>query len=444
MTRQVIPGVMRNAYRAEDSDQIPPADRALIARRERLLGPAYRLFYAHPLHIVRGEGVFLYDAEGRAYLDAYNNVACVGHGHPEVVDAIARQAAMLNTHTRYIHDGILNYADRLLATLSGGPRQMMFTCTGSEANDLALRVARAHTKGTGIIVTELAYHGVTEAVSRISPSLGRSAEGDPGVRLVPAPDRYRAKGNDIGAAFAAAVEEAIEDMRRAGISPAALIVDTIFSSDGVLPDPAGFLAPAVEVIHRAGGLFIADEVQPGFARTGPMWGFMRHGIDPDLVTIGKPMGNGYPVAAMIAKAECLREFAEQSRYFNTFGGSPVACAAAMAVLDIIERERLGENARATGDYLRDRLGALAAKHDLIGDVRGAGLFVAAELVLDRANLTPAPAEAGAVVNRMREDGVIVSTTGTYGNALKIRPPLVFSRENADQFVEAFDRALSAA
>lgn len=437
-------GSMVNAYVPGHSTSLADPERDLIARREKLLGPAYRLFYANPLHFVRGEGTWLYDSTGRPYLDAYNNVACVGHSHPHVVAALSRQAAVLNTHTRYLHETILDYAEKLLATFPRELGNVMFTCTGSEANDLALRVAKTHTGGTGFIVTEWAYHGVTDAVCQLSPSLGSGVVRGDHVRTVPAPDSYRSGGQDVAETFARDVAAAIEDMRANGIKPAALIVDTILSSDGVLSDPPGVLAKAADVIRAAGGIFIADEVQPGFGRTGgQMWGFERHGLVPDLVTVGKPMGNGHPMAAMIARPEILEAFGHASRYFNTFGGNPVSCAVGMAVLEVIESEGLIDNAEAVGAYLRDKIERLAGKHPIIGDVRGAGLFIGVELVSDRKSLEPATAETARLINDMRERGVLISGTGPHANTLKIRPPLVFSNENADLFTSTLDDALAA-
>jgi 4-aminobutyrate aminotransferase-like enzyme len=416
--------------------------RDLIARRNRLLGPAYRLFYEEPVHFVRGEGVWLYDGAGHPYLDAYNNVACVGHSHPHVVQTIAQQAARLNTHTRYLHETVLDYAERLLATFPAEIGHVMFTCTGSEANDLALRVARTCTGGTGFIVTGTAYHGVTSALVELSPSLGLPLAKDSHVRLVPAP---RPAGDRTGAIFARHVGEALDDMKRNGIRPAGLLVDTIFSSDGVFADPPGFLRPAVEAIRDAGGLFIADEVQPGFGRTGgAMWGFARHGVIPDLVTMGKPMGNGHPVAAMAARPEFLAEFGARSRYFNTFGGNPVSAAAGIAVLEVIASEGLMENARRTGAYLFEGLRQLQARHALIADVRGAGLFIGIELRRGGIAGTPATEATKQIVNGLRERRVLVSAAGPQANVLKIRPPLVFGTEHADLLVERLDQALLAA
>jgi 4-aminobutyrate aminotransferase-like enzyme len=417
-------------------------EEALIARRRTLLGPSYRLFYERPVHVVRGEGVWLYDAAGDAYLDVYNNVASVGHCHPRVVEAMTRQAAVLATNTRYLHDSILDYAERLLATFPAALGHVMFTCTGSESNDLAIRIAKAFTGGTGVIVTDNAYHGVSDVVSRFSPSLGSGVDLGPNVRTVRAPDGYRLQGGDVGATFAADVARAASDLRRHGIQPAALIVDTIFSSDGVFADPPGFLAGAVEAIRVAGGLFIADEVQPGFGRTGDgMWGFARHGVEPDIVTLGKPMGNGYPVAGVVLKPDLVADFGTKARYFNTFGGNTVAAATAMAVLDVIEDEGLVENARTVGAYFRTSLDQLRNRFECLGDVRSAGLFLSVEIVSDKKTRRPDSETTTRIVNRLRDEKVLISATGPRANALKIRPPLVFTRDNTDFFIDRFEHVL---
>ncbi len=435
-----MPAPAPNAY-VPGAVDLPAADAALIARRERVLGPAYRLFYAHPLHIVRGEGVWLYDADGVAYLDAYNNVPSVGHGHPHVVAAIARQAAALNTHTRYLHGDIVAYAERLTATFPAELSQVMFTCTGSEANDLALRIAGAATGGTGVVVTRYAYHGVTAAISALSPALGAGMALGANVRVVDPPDVYR-QGPAASEKFAAAVTAAFSDLRAHGHAPSALLVDTVFTSDGTFVEPVGVLAAAAEAARAAGALFIADEVQPGFGRTGShLWGFARHGVVPDLVTLGKPMGNGHPIAGVVVRPEVLQPFAAQVRYFNTFGGNPVSIAAANAVLDVLEREALCANAAAIGARLRASCLELAERHEAIGDVRGAGLSFAVELVEDRATRSPATALAGRVVNALRERRILLSVSGPNQNILKIRPPLCFGAAHADQLVEALDGVL---
>lgn len=445
MTAQTphMPGNMPNAYQP-GKGHLGPEDQALVARRQKALGPAYRLFYETPVHLVRGEGVWLYDKDGKAYLDTYNNVASVGHCHPHVVAATARQAAVFASHTRYLHETVLDYAERLLGHFPADLSHVMFTCTGSEANDLALRIARAHTGGTGVIVTENAYHGVTQAVAGFSPSLGPGVDLGEHVRTVPAPDPLRMPG-DLGQAFAAEVQGAIDDLTRHGIKPACLIVDTVFSSDGVYVDPKGFLAPAVEAIHRAGGLFIADEVQPGFGRTGEaMWGFLRHGLRPDMVSLGKPMGNGYPVAGLVMRPDVIAAFGAKARYFNTFGGNAVAAATAMAVLEVIEGEGLMQNAAKVGAAFRDGLLALANDHDCLGPVRAAGLFLGADIVQGGDPLAPDAGRTSRIVNDLREAGVLISATGPRGNVLKIRPPLVFSLENVAFFLDKLQGVLRRA
>ena len=443
MATKIANAGMVNAYVPGASDLVSPEEQALIARRERLLGPAYRLFYEEPVHLVRGEGVWLYDPEGNAYLDVYNNVASLGHCQPDVVEAVSRQWAMLNTHTRYLHETILNYSERLLATFPDHLGHVMYTCTGSEANDLAYRIAKSFTGGTGVIVTDLAYHGITDAVSQFSPSLGAHVPIGPHVCTIRAPDAYRRSEADLGAAIAADVRSALADLKANGIKPAMMICDTIFSSDGVFSDPPGFLAQAADVIREAGALFVADEVQPGFGRTGDaMWGFMRHGLAPDMVTLGKPMGNGQPIAGVVMRPEVVEEFGRKARYFNTFGGNAVSCAAANAVLNVIARDRLVSNAREVGAYLKAELQRLAERHEAIGSVRGAGLFVGVEIVSDRAKQTSDAATTTKLVNSLRRKRVLISAAGPNANVLKVRPPVVFSKSNVDQFIGALDEVLT--
>jgi 4-aminobutyrate aminotransferase-like enzyme len=430
---------MVNGFDVETADTLDPELRRIVERRSRLLGPAYKLFYRHPVRIVRAEGVHLYDADGQAYLDAYNNVPSVGHCHPRVVEAIARQAATLNTHTRYANDLILDYAERLLATYPAQIGHVMFTCTGSEAVDLALRVARFQTGGEGIVITANAYHGVTTAAAEISPSLGPAVPLGRPVRTVPAP----ADGEDAGQAFATGVTDAIADLNRHGIKLAAFIADSLFSSDGIRPDPAGFLRPVIDAVHEAGGLYIADEVQPGFARTGDaMWGFQRHGIVPDLVVMGKPMGNGMPIAGLAARPEMVEEFGNTVRYFNTFGGNSVCVAAAAAVLDVIEAEGLAENARAVGRYLLGALQDIAQGTPRINAVRGAGLYAGVDFVRPGTG-EPDGDAAIRVVNGLRDRHVLISATGPHGSTLKIRPPLPFAPHHVDQLAAALSETLTA-
>jgi len=413
-----------------------PVDRStILARRARVLSPTYRLFYEQPLQIVRAEGVWMYDEQGKAYLDAYNNVPVVGHCHPYVVDALTRQARTLNTHTRYLAELPLQLAEELLATMPPELGNVVFTCTGSESNDLAVRVSKAVTGGTGFIITDFSYHGVTDVLSGMSPEDGGPL--GPGVYAVPSP---AAPGG--AAAFGERVREALERMRSDGVRLAALLTDTIFSSDGVFADPKGFLAEAVRHVQAAGGLFIADEVQPGFGRLGDtMWGFQRHGIVPDLVTMGKPMGNGHPVAAVAARPEVFSAFAQHRHYFNTYGGNSVSCAAAIAVLHVIRNENLLENSRRTGEYLQRGLRTLAGRCPAIGEVRGAGLFIGVGLQANPASGLAGSAETRRLVNGMRRRGVLVGSTGRHGDVLKIRSPLTLETQHADLLLEALEQTL---
>jgi 4-aminobutyrate aminotransferase-like enzyme len=413
----------------------------LLERRRRLLGPAYRHFYADPVEIVAGEGVHLFDADGTEYLDAYNNVPCVGHAHPRVVAAIADQSARLNTHTRYLAEPILDYAERLLGTLGEPLGNLMFTCSGSEATDLALRVARFATGHQGVVATANAYHGVTTAAAEVSPSLGPSVAPGPAVRTIAAPSPGATDAAAEGERMARELAAAAADLEAAGYGFAAFIGDSIFSSDGIRPGPVGVLGPLAAEVHSRGGLFIADEVQAGFARTGEeMWGFRRHRIAPDLVTMGKPMGNGMPIAAVACRPDLLERFGAETRYFNTFGGNSVSIAAATAVLDVIEEERLAENAVDVGSYLLGRLVELEAGSPLLADARGAGLFLAVTIVAADGDHAAA---AERILDGLRERRVLLGTTGPDRDVLKIRPPLVFSRADADRLVAALAETLAA-
>lgn len=397
-----------------------------LERRRKVLAPTYRLFYSEPVHIVRAEGVWMYDSDGRKYLDAYNNVPVVGHCHPQVVDAMTRQARILNTHTRYLTDKPLELAERLLATMPSELANVTLTCTGSDANDLAVRISKAATGGTGVIVTDFAYHGTTETIAGMSPSAG--IEPGHGVFTVASPVAESA------AELGARVRTCVARMRAAGVKPAALLVDTIFSSDGIGSHPAGFLADAVKAIREAGGLFIADEVQPGFGRTGNhMWGFQRHDVVPDIVTMGKPMGNGHPISAVVTRPEVIAEFAKRVRYFNTFGGNDVSCAVALAVLDVIEKEKLLANAHSTGVYLQQGLRNLARDFPRIVEVRGAGLFIGVQI--------SSREETARIVNGLRDEGVLIGSAGRNGDVLKIRPPLPFGRAESDLLLTTLTKVL---
>jgi 4-aminobutyrate aminotransferase-like enzyme len=417
---------------------------SLTERRRALLGPNVSTFYDDPVHIVRGEGVWMWDAEGRRYLDCYNNVPHVGHCNPRVVEAICRQAATLNTHTRYLHEGILDYVERLTATYDDPLKTAILTCTGSEANDIALRMAEAVTGKRGIIATDATYHGNTTLVSHLSRSnvpevgfgLGQY------LRHVEAPDSYRIPDPD-GQHFAAKVQEAIDDLEKSGIGFAALIVCPLFLNEGFPTQSEVWLRPAAEAVRRAGGLLICDEVQAGFGRSGShFWGHQKQGVVPDVVTMGKPMGNGHPIAGLVTNDEIMTRFRNSFRYFNTFGGNPVSCAAATAVLDELQEKALQANALRIGKLAHQRLSDLASKYPVIGDVRQSGMVFGAEFVLDQASKEPAIAYVDRVVNELRRRGIILSKLGRHKNTLKIRPPMPFAEEHLDLLMTTLDAVLA--
>lgn len=415
-------------------------------RRQRLMGPHVTTFYRDPVHLARGQGVWLWDRAGRKYLDCYNNVPHVGHCHPHVVDAIAKQAATLNTHTRYIHDGVLDYLDKLTRTFDDTLGSAIMVCSGSEANDVALRMAQAVSGHTGIIGTDNTYHGNTSAVSQLNSKKPPIGGFGPHIRQVPAPDNLHPIGDnakDQSQAFLTGIETAISSLQKSGQGVCALILCPFFANEG-FPDLApGFLDRAIAAVRKAGGLIIADEVQPGFGRIGShFWGHEKRGFTPDIVALGKPMANGHPVAAVVTRHDILTTFQEAFKYFNTFGGNPVSAAAAMATLEVIQEQNLQHKAQTTGAYALEKFAALARKHPVIGDTRGSGLFLGLELVLDNNN-TPATAYCAEIVDAMRDRGVLLHTVGKFNNTLKIRPPCVFGPDHVDLLVETLDDALTA-
>jgi 4-aminobutyrate aminotransferase-like enzyme len=423
-------------------------DEDLLARRYRVLGRNAPLFYDRPVHLVRGEGVWVEDADGRRYLDVYNNVPHVGHCHPHVVEAISRQAATLNLHTRYLHETVVRYAERLTATFDPSLSAVMFTCTGTEANELALRMARFKSGGRGIIVSDFSYHGNSETLASVTTCFPVPEAFPDFARKIKIPDPYRDRNgqsdSELADEFAGHVAEAIGSLQKSGIKMAALLMDASFANEG-LPEPVpGYVAKAVALVRAAGGLLIADEVQCGFGRTGDaMWGYQLGGVVPDFVTMGKPMGNGHPVGGVAANSDLVDRFGLAATYFNTFGGNPVSAAAGMAVLDVIEQENLLANAREIGAYVRAGLERLMARHSIIGNVRGRGLFFGLELVTDRETKSPATAEAKRLANMMRDRGILMSRIGRYDNIMKMRPPMVFKAEHADFLLATLDDALAA-
>ena len=452
MAVTVGPSTYFDPARVEELDE---STASLVRRRIAALGPAYRLFYDRPLQLVRGEGCHLYDVDGVEYLDAYNNVPHVGHSHPKVVQAVATQLALLNTNTRYLHRTILDYADRLAAKLPPALAVCFFTASGSEANELALRLARAATGRRDMLVMDGAYHGHTTTLIDLSPYKhdGPGGEGRPDwVHRTPVPDTYRGEFRagdpqvpDAGQRYAARVAEVIAATQARGRGIAAYLAETLPSVGGQIVPPAGFYPSVYAAVRAAGGLCIADEVQTGFGRTGDsFWAFERYGVVPDIVVLGKPIANGYPMGAVVTTPEIAAAFANGMEFFSTFGGSTAACAAALATLEVLEEEELQANAARVGRRLLAGLQDLAARHPQIGDVRGAGLFVGVELVRDRATREPAGLEAGEVAERMRRRGVLLGTDGPHHNVLKIRPPLCFDAADADQLLAALDEALAEA
>ena len=417
----------------------------LMARRESVLGSNVPTFYEVPLHLVRGQGVWVWDDKGQKYLDCYNNVPHVGHCHPHVVAAISEQAATLNIHTRYLHDGIIEFAERLTAKFQSQLDQVIMVCSGSEANDIALRMAQAMTGKTGIISTDNTYHGNTMAVSQLSsrkPPIGGYAAN---IRHVPAPDTLRPVGGSTqgqAEAFAHEIQIAIDDLEVSGHGFSGFLFCPTFANEG-LPDlPQNFMKPAAKVIHAAGGILIADEVQPGFGRSGDTWwGHDWLGLSPDVVTLGKPMANGHPVAAVVARAKVMSAFRNAFGYFNTFGGNPVSCAAAAATLDVIEQDNLVENAKLVGAEFLQNLHSL--DHESIASTRGRGLFIALELETDG---VADEALAAHVVEYARNNGMLMGRTGRNRNVLKLRPPMPFSSNNATLAIDilrlAFQNAKS--
>ncbi len=426
----------------------PRTTEELLQARVRQLGGSVRVAYDQPLKIVRGWMQYLYDESGRAYLDAVNNVCHVGHCHPKVVRAAQRQIAMLNTNTRYLHDNLASYAERLCATLPEPLNVCYFVCSGSEANELALRLARTHTDRSDVVVVEGAYHGNTSSLVDISPYKHSGPGGSgppPHVHQVSMPDRYRGLYKDdesAGEAFASHVKDAIERARKRNRAIAAFFCESLLSCGGQIVLPKNYLKTAYAHVRETGGLCIADEVQVGFGRVGThFWGFETQGVIPDIVTLGKPIGNGHPLAAVITSPEIAESFDNGMEYFNTFGGNPVSCAVGLAVLDVIEEERLQDNARIVGARLEHGLERLMRRHDVIGDVRGLGLFLGVELVHDRTTLEPAADVASDVVERMKACGILVGADGSLRNVLKIKPPMVFSEADADFLVERLDKVL---
>jgi 4-aminobutyrate aminotransferase-like enzyme len=402
---------------------------------------------------VRGEGVWLFDADGRRYLDCYNNVPSVGHCHPRVVEAIAAQARLLNTHTRYLHETVVKLGERLGTKFADKLRACWLVCTGTEANDLATQIARTVTGRYGMLVSEGSYHGNSDLVLKLSTGSYPAKERPDWLAAPEAPDTYRGSlragseaGDDEALAehYATKVSESIEGLAERGYQPAAMLVDSSWDNNGLFIPPSGYLARVASIVRAAGGLFISDEVQSGYCRLGDTWwGHERYDVVPDIVVLGKPMGGGHPVAAVVSTPEIAAAFGEKIDYFNTFGGNPVSAAAALAVLDVIDEEGLLKNAHEVGRHLERGLAELASRHPIIGDVRGSGLFWGIDLVSDRESRQPLDrAEAKHIVSAICREGVLLGVMGIHSNVLKMRPPLPFSHDDADHALEVIDACLT--
>lgn len=417
----------------------------LTKRRDAAFGAGAPLFYEEPIEVVRGEDVWLIDAGGRRYLDMYNNVPCVGHCNPHVVEAMHAQASTLNVHSRYLHEGVVRYAERLRGLHDDRLSSVVFACSGTEAVEIAVNMIRARTGGRGIICTDATYHGNSTEVRKFSRLAGRDPAPGAEVRAIPYPQKFRpidgvAEDDVLRDRYLAKIDEAIGAFAADGVPFAGMIMCSFCANEGLPDIPAGFMAAAVERVHAAGGLFIADEVQAGFARSGNWWGYETSAFVPDVAVMGKPMGNGLPLSGAITSAEIAEAF-RRTGYFNTFASSPLQAAVGNAVIDEIENRGLVQQVAAVGGYLKQQLISRAQSREAMGDVRGPGLFVGIDWIKDPATLEPDPQEARRIVNGMKARGFLFGAAGQFGNVLKLRPPITYTREHADLFLDAFDDCL---
>lgn len=410
----------------------------LLERREQIFGRGAHLFYQKPLTIVRGEGVFLYDENGERFVDMYNNVPCIGHCHPHLVDAINTQVATLNVHNRYLHDGILTYAERLVATHHDRIESVVMSCTGTEANEVAMLMARTITGGEGFICTDAAYHGNSAAVRQLT-----RARGSKNIKPIPFPESYRCDTNDRAQFFLDRVDEQLTAFKAEGVKLAGMLICSLCANEGLPNIPQGFMTEAADMVRNAGGVMIADEVQAGLGRSGNWWGYEASEFVPDIVSMGKPLGAGVPLAATASSREYVEQFRRGSGYFNTFASSPLQAAAGNAVLDVFESEQLVDNSAAVGAFLARQLEEINSNVAQVGDTRNQGLFIAIEWVESRDSKTPDREGAVHVVNRLKERGFLIGNAGAFGNVLKLRPPLVFAKEHADAFLDAYADVVNA-
>lgn len=418
---------------------------SLRERRDQALGSGAELFYEEPLEIVRGEGVYLFDRDGRRYVDMYNNVPVVGHANPAVVQAMAEQQALVNVHSRYLHEGIVTFAERLTGLYHDGIESAVFSCSGTEAVEVAIQMARVVTGARGIVCTDATYHGNTDLVGAMS-YLGDQPPTTGDIRAFPYPDLYRPiepglSEEELCDAYVSRVAACIESLKEEGNGFAALIVCSIFANEGPPTVPGGFMAKVTELVHKEGGLVIADEVQSGYGRTGVWWGYEKMEFRPDIVVTGKPMGNGLPISATAACKDFVDAFRAEKNYFNTCAATPLQAAVGMAVIDEIERLDLVSNAGEVGDRLTEQLQQRASSREAIGDVRGYGLFLSVEMIKDAASKEPDVDTTLRLADRLKDKGFLTSYSGKHSNVLKIRPPLVFSDADADAFLLAFDECM---
>ena len=415
---------------------------ALLERRNAAFGKGAALFYKDPIQIVKGSGVELEDETGRTYVDMYNNVPCVGHAHPHVVEAMHKQASTLNVHSRYLHEDIIRLAERLTDLHGPEIENVVFACSGTEANEVAMNMAQVATGGSGFVCTNGAYHGNSQQVSQLTYV---PTERMTNVRSIPFPEQFRPliDGNEdqLCEAYLAKLKETIDGFADSGIKFAGLLVCSILANEGLPNIPGDFMARASDLVHEAGGVVISDEVQAGYCRTGQWWGYSVSGLKPDIIVTGKPMGNGLPLAACAASRELVENYRAKTRYFNTFASSPLQAAAGNAVLDVIENENLAANVTEVGNYLKNALEQLVNRSPHFAEVRGHGLFIGLEWVTDKETNTPSVEGAVAMVNALKDKGFLTSNAGALHNIVKIRPPLVFTKSHADRFLSAFEECL---
>ena len=417
----------------------------LVTRRENAIGKGAPLFYEEPLHIVRGEGAYLFDADGKRYIDMYNNVPCVGHANPNVATAMYTQLQKLNVHSRYLHEDILEYAEKIADLHASSIESVVFSCSGTEANEVAMTMARIATGGSAFICTNAAYHGNSDQVGKLTyvPLENNKRKN---IYSIPYPQTFRPivpglSEQELSLKYLQVLEDTITQIQADGIGFAGILFCPIFANEGLPEIPVGFMQAATQMVRDAGGLVIIDEVQSGFCRTGRWWGYEKVGVEPDIVTMGKPMGNGLPLSATASRKEIVEQYRSRTRYFNTFASSPLQAATGMAVLKEIKDRNILNQVGQIGEYLRNGLEGYLHRIDYIGDIRSQGLFVGIDWVISKNDNTPNREGAVRVVNVMKAKGFLMSNAGEHGNVIKIRPPLVFQKEHADAFLEAFDSAM---